>query len=243
MGRLKVTPDEPERRTEYGPSGGEKGMKLQRYDLIPVAPLEEVAKVYGTGASKYADRNWERGYEWSKSYASLQRHVQAFWDGESIDVGTEVEPGTMRHHLANTIFHAMALMEFELKGLGEDDRPSSSSQDADADDIWDGWLASGRRAWEDYYGGLRDTPTLEDEDEAEAEADWDGWLAIGRRVRKEYYGGLRDAPTLEELEDEADAKRHRGDPMIERTWLAQQEFGATVRPWRDEVEGWHDELS
>ena len=126
MTRKKITPDEPERRTIYGPSGGQKGQKLQRYDLIPIAPLEEVAKVYGTGASKYAERNWERGYEWSKSYASLSRHLNAFWDGESIDNGTEDEPGTNRHHLANVIFHAMALMEFELKDSGLDDRPGTT---------------------------------------------------------------------------------------------------------------------
>lgn len=127
MVRYKITEDELERRTTYGPTGGEKGQKLQRYDLIPVAPLEEVAKVYGSGAAKYSERNWERGYEWSKSYASLQRHLNAFWDGESYDYGTDEEPGTGRHHLANAIFHVMALMEFELTSKGLDDRPCPSS--------------------------------------------------------------------------------------------------------------------
>ena len=114
--RRSITPNGEEVRQTDTVTGGEKGAKLQRYELIPVAPLEEVAKLYGVGAAKYANRNWERGYSWSLSYASLQRHSNAFWDGESIDEETE------RHHLASVIFHAMALMEFELKGLGTDDR-------------------------------------------------------------------------------------------------------------------------
>jgi len=121
--RFKITPDTEEVRAVDATTGGEKGVKLQRYDLIPVAPLEEVAKVYGKGAEKYDDRNWERGYPWSSSYASLQRHAVAFWDGESIDE----EQG--RHHLAAVVFHAMALMEFEVKGLGTDDRPGISEVD------------------------------------------------------------------------------------------------------------------
>jgi len=120
--RSKVTPDTGEVRSVDEVTGGEKGVKLQRYDLIPVAPLEEVAKVFGKGAEKYEDRNWERGYAWSSSYASLQRHAQAFWDGESIDKEQE------RHHLGAVIFHAMALMEFELRGKGTDDRPRTATE-------------------------------------------------------------------------------------------------------------------
>lgn len=43
-------------------TGGEKGQKLERFDLLPVAPLEAVARHYGIGANKYAERNWEQGY-------------------------------------------------------------------------------------------------------------------------------------------------------------------------------------
>lgn len=87
-------------------TGGQKGSKLERYDLIPVAPLAHVARVYGKGAEKYADRNWELGYDWSLSYAALQRHVNAFWGGEWAD------PETGCPHLASVVFHAFALMEF-----------------------------------------------------------------------------------------------------------------------------------
>ena len=98
-------------------TGGEKGKKLARFDLIPVEPLWELARLYGAGASKYADRNWERGFDWSLSYAALMRHATLFWSGEDID------PETLRHHLASVVFHAFALMEFQAKGKGTDDRP------------------------------------------------------------------------------------------------------------------------
>ena len=44
-------------------TGGEKGSKQARYDLIPAIPLDELARVYGRGAEKYLERNWERGYD------------------------------------------------------------------------------------------------------------------------------------------------------------------------------------
>ena len=98
------------------PTGGQKGMKLARFDLLPPEALREVARLYGTGASKYSDRNWEKGYNWGLSFAALQRHAWLFWGGESID------PETQRHHLASVVFHALALMEFERRGRGFDDR-------------------------------------------------------------------------------------------------------------------------
>ena len=97
-------------------TGGQKGKKLARFDLLPVQPLIEVARLYGAGAEKYDDRNWELGYAWSLSFAAMQRHAWAFWGGESID------PETQRHHLASVIFHAMALMEYEARRKGTDDR-------------------------------------------------------------------------------------------------------------------------
>lgn len=98
-------------------TGGEKGAKLARYDLIPAYPLDVVATHYGIGASKYADRNWERGYRWSLSFAAMMRHAWAFWRGEDIDL----ETGSP--HLAAVIFHAMALLEFGRTHAEKDDRP------------------------------------------------------------------------------------------------------------------------
>lgn len=109
--------DPKEERVVNADTGGEKGSKLERFDLIPTAPLAEVARHYGRGASKYEDRNWERGYKWSLSYAALQRHANAFWGGETFD------PETGSHHLAAVVFHALAMMEWGRTHPELDDRP------------------------------------------------------------------------------------------------------------------------
>jgi|ERR1039457_6862124 hypothetical protein len=101
-------------------TGGKKGSKLARYDLIPVKPLWKVAELYGRGSEKYADRNWELGYKWSLSYAAMMRHANLFWGGESYDSETGA------HHLASVVFHAMALMEFEEQEKGTDDRSKTA---------------------------------------------------------------------------------------------------------------------
>lgn len=103
-------------------TGGTKGVKLARFDLIPAKPMWKVAEVYGLGSRKYADRNWENGYPWSLSYGALQRHLNQFWQGESIDPDGQ-------HHLASVVFHALALMEYENTHPGHDDRPKRVTDD------------------------------------------------------------------------------------------------------------------
>lgn len=97
-------------------TGGEKGMKLARFDLIPGDALFVLAEHFGRGAAKYADRNWERGYAWSLSFAALQRHVWAWWQGEEVDAeGFD--------HLTAAVWHAMVLLTMSIRGIGTDDRP------------------------------------------------------------------------------------------------------------------------
>jgi hypothetical protein len=98
-------------------TGGEKGQKLTRFDLIPAGPLELLAEHYGRGACKYADRNWERGYAWSLSFGAMMRHAWAFWRGEDIDE----ETGSP--HLVAVAWHAFALLEFSARHRSLDDRP------------------------------------------------------------------------------------------------------------------------
>lgn len=78
-------------------TGGRKGQKMERHDLIPVGQIRELALHYGAGAEKYTERdadgkvthdganNWQLGYDWSLSYAAAQRHLTAFWAGEDLD--------------------------------------------------------------------------------------------------------------------------------------------------------------
>jgi hypothetical protein len=97
-------------------SGGKKGTKPERYDLLPWDVLDEVARLYEFGTHKYDDHNWRKGFKWSLSFAALMRHARAFWEGEDTD------PETQCHHLASVVFHALALMWFQAHEKGTDDR-------------------------------------------------------------------------------------------------------------------------
>lgn len=100
-------------------TGGQKGVKAQRHSLLPRHGLDVIAEVFGFGAQKYEDHNWRRGYEWSKSYDALQRHLTAWWDGEDID------PESGLSHLGHAGFHILVLATWErLDGQGSrfDDR-------------------------------------------------------------------------------------------------------------------------
>ena|SRR3990167_7158716 len=95
-------------------TGGEKGSKIERYDLIPPEFEQALARHYGEGSKKYEDNNWLKGYKWGLSYAALRRHLSAWQQGESIDA----ETGS--HHLIAVAWHACALFIFETRGLGTD---------------------------------------------------------------------------------------------------------------------------
>lgn len=97
-------------------TGGEKGTKEERFDLLPWEAIAKVARHYGKGAEKYEAHNWRRGYEWSKSYAALMRHLTAFWSGEDIDE----ETGSP--HMAAVVFHALTLLTFMDEQRDFDDR-------------------------------------------------------------------------------------------------------------------------
>jgi hypothetical protein len=121
-------------------TGGQKGQKLERHALVPQHPQDEVARVYGYGASKYSDHNWRRGYNWSLSLDALYRHVAQFRKGESVD------PESGHHHLAHAAFHLNTLMEFERLGLGTDDRVDTRPMFSEDEKLspwpgpWDGEL-------------------------------------------------------------------------------------------------------
>jgi hypothetical protein len=126
-------------------TGGEKGVKLQRFDLIPVFPYQKLAEHFGKGALKYAEHQWRKGYEWSKSYSAIHRHLTAFWAGYDYDVCSnepdaclheppkgakprdDFEPDTCynhtgSHHLDAVMWHSFVLREFAEFYPEHDDR-------------------------------------------------------------------------------------------------------------------------
>ena len=100
-------------------TGGAKGRKLARMDLLPWDALVALSEHYGKGAGKYEDRNWERGYAWSLSFAAAQRHAAAWWQGEDIDAeGYE--------HLCAWAWHSINLLAMSKRAIGTDDRPKTA---------------------------------------------------------------------------------------------------------------------
>lgn len=102
--------------TKVSSTGGKKGDKLARFDLVPPRALWEIAETFGRGAEKYKDPyNWMKGYDWSLSYSAMLRHATQFWYGQG-----RSDDGN--HHLACVAWHAMTLLECEALGIGTDDR-------------------------------------------------------------------------------------------------------------------------
>jgi hypothetical protein len=98
-------------------TGGRKETKLARHDLLPPDIVHELAEHYGKGARKYGERNMEKGYPWSKTYAACHRHLNAFWQGEDVDA----ETGSL--HLVAAAWHCFTMAWFLRHNAGTDDRP------------------------------------------------------------------------------------------------------------------------
>jgi hypothetical protein len=122
-----MSPTGQETRITDPTTGGAKGSKLARFDLLPWDILKEVAEHFGRGARKYDERNWERGYKWSLSFAALHRHLEAFWNNEDIDGDPSLylddEVPCTRHIIA-VVWHALVLAWFSKHQKGTDDRPA-----------------------------------------------------------------------------------------------------------------------
>lgn len=108
-----------EKKFSKSPTGALKEEKIERFDLIPAKPLTELARLYGEGAKKYGDRNWEKGNSFGKHYTAAQRHMNKFWSGEDLDNETQV------FHLIAAAWNCFAITEYYLKDRNDlDDRPT-----------------------------------------------------------------------------------------------------------------------
>ncbi len=104
-------------------TGGQKGEKIERFDLIPPDVLRELAVHFGVGADKYPNdepewpgqANWQLGYAWHLNLAALLRHLMAWAEGED----TDEETGS--NHLIAVAWHAFALRWFQIHDKGTDD--------------------------------------------------------------------------------------------------------------------------
>lgn len=101
-------------------TGGQKGQKIERFDLVPAEPERQLALVYGAGAKKYDDDNWRKGYDWRLSVGALGRHINAWKRGERYDPEVSELAGQPVSHLACAAWHCFCLMEFQEFNLGTD---------------------------------------------------------------------------------------------------------------------------
>lgn len=101
---------------------GEPGYKRDhgkpRWDLVPWDALLGAVLVFTDGAAKYDDRNWEEGMRYGRVFASLMRHLTAFFQGEELD-----ESG--HHHLDHVVANALMLSAIVKRDTQKDwdDRP------------------------------------------------------------------------------------------------------------------------
>lgn len=122
--------DEPAVRMTDPATGASKGMRVTRQDLIPPDALRELSAVYGKGELKYPagpdGPNWLRGMPFSWNLRALKDHITE-WE---LGVDFDEEDGVS--HLAHAAWHLFALMTFQARGLGTDDR-QFKQQDSSAE--------------------------------------------------------------------------------------------------------------
>lgn len=90
--------------------------KLPEHLISPFSH-RRLLEVLQFGAGKYAERNWEKGMDWSRVYAAAERHLHSWWSGEDRD------PETGFSHLAHALTCLHFLNHYEERQVGKDDRP------------------------------------------------------------------------------------------------------------------------
>ena len=91
-----------------------------RIDLVPPALIEGAARGLGSGTEKYAthdDLNFLRAYTYKDVYASMMRHILAWYAGEELDKESGLS------HLDHAASNLAMLMHYIRTNVADDDRP------------------------------------------------------------------------------------------------------------------------
>ncbi|WP_120010213.1 dATP/dGTP diphosphohydrolase domain-containing protein [Teichococcus vastitatis] len=103
----------PVKVENLAPPSGLQGKRFNagkpRIDLVAPSILTAIGEVAAFGASKYGDRNWEKGMEFGKVYASLMRHLIAWWQGEEKDAESGLS------HLCHIAWNVQAPVEYDRR--------------------------------------------------------------------------------------------------------------------------------
>jgi hypothetical protein len=109
---LQTPPSKPPSQSE----GLRFNTGKSRVDLIPGDALLSLGEVFRVGAEKYSERNWEKGMSWNTMLASMLRHTFLFMSGQDRDA----ETGLL--HTQHIAWNALALLTYQLRSAGTDDR-------------------------------------------------------------------------------------------------------------------------
>lgn len=92
-----------------------------RLELIPPEFIEATGKGLTYGAVKYSPGNWAAGdgFEWSRLYGALLRHLNSWNSGEDVD------PESGNLHLDHACCMLAFLVAHTRRGIGTDDRVSN----------------------------------------------------------------------------------------------------------------------
>lgn len=103
------------RGTAVGKDGSGKDDRADgklRWDLLPLAEIEDIVRVYTEGAKKYADSSWQDIPDGFNRYlGALMRHLVAYTKGERYD-----KEGFM--HLSAVCWNAIALLYYDKHNKG-----------------------------------------------------------------------------------------------------------------------------
>lgn len=109
------------------PEGRKDDKGKVRFDLLPPELLFGVGTILTFGATKYGDRNWEKGMSWGRVFAALMRHMWAWWAGRGPTTKNfafgALDDETGFSHLWHAGCCIAFLMAYEERQIGIDDRP------------------------------------------------------------------------------------------------------------------------
>ena len=87
-----------------------------KWSLVSWKALAPMVRVLMFGAEKYDDHNWKKGLKYTEVTESLQRHLNAFIEGENDD------PESKLSHVGHILCNAMFLSYMSLFRKDMDDR-------------------------------------------------------------------------------------------------------------------------
>lgn len=87
-----------------------------KWNLVSYKALEPMVRVLMFGAQKYSSWNWSKGLKYTEICDSLQRHLNAFLQGENDD------PESKLHHVGHILCNGMFLSYMFLFRKDMDDR-------------------------------------------------------------------------------------------------------------------------